>query len=115
MRRAVKDYRYEVSEGRMTDECNQYLAQMQKDWERQRIKLGVEMARKENRSLFSEACTHKAMVLVSPELLKSKGFQQVLDNTQFQNCILFMAVDEAHLLNSWGKTFQKAFEQIVWM
>ena len=72
----------------------------------------VEMARKENRSLFSEACTHKAMVLVSPELLKSKGFQQVLDNTQFQNCILFMAVDKAHLLNSWGKTFQKAFEQI---
>lgn len=47
MRRAVKDYRYEVSEGRMTDECNQYLLQLQKDWERQRIKLGVELARKE--------------------------------------------------------------------
>ncbi|KAG9051555.1 hypothetical protein FS837_004065 [Tulasnella sp. UAMH 9824] len=47
MRRAVKDYRFEVNEGRMTDECSQYLAQLQKDWERQRIKLGVEMARKE--------------------------------------------------------------------
>ncbi|KAG8858754.1 hypothetical protein FRB96_004891 [Tulasnella sp. 330] len=47
MRRAMKDYRYEVSEGRMTEECSQYLAQMQKDWERQRIKLGVELARKE--------------------------------------------------------------------
>lgn len=49
MRRAVKDYRFEVNEGRMTDECSQYLAQLQKDWERQRIKLGVEMARKEVR------------------------------------------------------------------
>ena len=73
------------------------------------------MAKKENHSLFSEACTHKAMVLVSPKLLKSKGFQQVLDNMQFQNCILFMAVDEAHLLNSWGETFWKAFEQIGWI
>ncbi len=49
MRKAVKEYRYEVNEGRMTDECNQYLAQMQKDWERQRIKNGVELARKEVR------------------------------------------------------------------
>ncbi|PCH33875.1 hypothetical protein WOLCODRAFT_135367 [Wolfiporia cocos MD-104 SS10] len=47
MRRAVRDYRYEVSEPRMTEECNQYLAQLQKDWERHRVKLGVEMLRKE--------------------------------------------------------------------
>ena len=47
MRRAVKDYKYEVQEGRMTDECIQYLAQLQKDWERQRVKLGVEALRKE--------------------------------------------------------------------
>ncbi|KAG9014801.1 hypothetical protein FRB94_008959 [Tulasnella sp. JGI-2019a] len=47
MRRALKDYRYEVGEGHMTEECSQYLAQMQKDWERQRIKLGVELVRKE--------------------------------------------------------------------
>lgn len=47
MRRAVRDYKYEVNEGRMTDECNQYLAQLQKDWERHRIKLGVEALRKE--------------------------------------------------------------------
>ncbi|KAI0033413.1 DIL domain-containing protein [Vararia minispora EC-137] len=47
MRRAVRDYKYEVNEGRMTDECSQYLAQMQKDWERHRVKLGVEQLRKE--------------------------------------------------------------------
>lgn len=40
-------YRYEVSELRMNDDCSQYLAQLQKDWERQRVKLGVEALRKE--------------------------------------------------------------------
>ncbi|KAL0071916.1 hypothetical protein AAF712_000839 [Marasmius tenuissimus] len=47
MRRAVRDYKYEVNEGRMTDECIQYLTQLQKDWERHRVKLGVEALRKE--------------------------------------------------------------------
>ena len=31
----------------MTDECVQYLAQLQKDWERHRVKMGVEALRKE--------------------------------------------------------------------
>ena len=39
--------RYEVNEPRMNDDCGQYLAQLQKDWERQRVKLGVEALRKE--------------------------------------------------------------------
>ncbi|KAI5123625.1 hypothetical protein M0805_003439 [Coniferiporia weirii] len=47
MRRAVRDYRYEVNESRMSDDCSQYLAQLQKDWERQRVRLGVEAIRKE--------------------------------------------------------------------
>lgn len=44
MRRAVRDYRYEVDEGRMADDCIQYLTQMQKDWERQRVHIGVKNA-----------------------------------------------------------------------
>lgn len=47
MRRAVRDYKYEVNESRMTEECIQYLTQLQKDWERQRVKLGVEAIKKE--------------------------------------------------------------------
>ncbi|KAJ7783698.1 DIL domain-containing protein [Mycena maculata] len=47
MRRAVREYKYEVNEGRMTDECVQYLTQLQKDWERHRVKLGVEALRRE--------------------------------------------------------------------
>jgi hypothetical protein len=33
MRKAVKEYRYEVEETKMSEECAQYLAQLQKDWE----------------------------------------------------------------------------------
>lgn len=47
MRRAVRDYRYEVNESRMSEECVQYLAQLQKDWERRRVRMGVEALRKE--------------------------------------------------------------------
>ena len=47
MRRAMKDYKHEVHEGRMAEECSQYLTQLQKDWERHRVKLGVEALRKE--------------------------------------------------------------------
>jgi hypothetical protein len=41
LRRAVRDYKYEVGEGRMTDECTQYLVQLQKDWEKRRNQLGA--------------------------------------------------------------------------
>ncbi|KAH8921867.1 hypothetical protein BT69DRAFT_1243769 [Atractiella rhizophila] len=37
LRKAVRDYRYEVDETRMPEECNQYLLQVQKQWERQRL------------------------------------------------------------------------------
>ncbi|THH19588.1 hypothetical protein EW146_g1612 [Bondarzewia mesenterica] len=40
MHRAVRDCKYEVNEGRMTEECSQYLAQLEKDWERHRVKTG---------------------------------------------------------------------------
>lgn len=36
MRRAVQNYRYEVNEGKMADECSQYLLQLQRDWEHRR-------------------------------------------------------------------------------
>lgn len=41
LRRAVRDYKYEVGESRMTEECTQYLVQLQKDWEKRRTQLGA--------------------------------------------------------------------------
>ena len=46
-------FRYEVNESRMGDDCAQYLAQLQKDWERERVKLGVEALRKEVQEMKS--------------------------------------------------------------
>lgn len=45
LRRAVKDYKYEVGEGRMADECAQYLNQVQKDWEKRRAEIGRDRMR----------------------------------------------------------------------
>lgn len=50
LRRAVKDYKYEVGEGRMSDECAQYLNQVQKDWEKRRIEVGKERMRQASSS-----------------------------------------------------------------
>jgi hypothetical protein len=62
MRRAVKDYKYEVQEGHMTEECSQYLVQLQRDWERHRVKLGVEALRKEVVSSTTQSCKRDLMV-----------------------------------------------------
>ena len=50
LRRAVKDYKYEVGEGRMTDECAQYLNQVQKDWEKRRAEIGRDRMRQASTS-----------------------------------------------------------------
>ncbi|KAJ4486030.1 DIL domain-containing protein [Lentinula aciculospora] len=67
MRRAVRDYKYEVNEGRMTEECIQYLTQLQKDWERHRVKLGVEALRKEMNDRDHEGSVSSSVPNESPE------------------------------------------------
>jgi hypothetical protein len=47
LRRAVKDYRHEVNEPRMSEECSQYLQQLVRDWDRKRVKEGVEGIQRE--------------------------------------------------------------------
>jgi hypothetical protein len=42
LRRAVRDYRYEVDESRMDEDCAQYLLQIQKQWERLRVQKTVD-------------------------------------------------------------------------
>lgn len=63
MRRAVRDYRYEVNEPRMDEECVQYLGQLQKDWERRRVRMGVEALQKEVSYLFYvlQFCAHQTL------------------------------------------------------
>ena len=55
--------RYEVNESRMSDDCSQYLQQLQKDWERQRVRMGVEALRKEVRVEPFCLCSEKSRIL----------------------------------------------------
>ncbi|PVF94843.1 hypothetical protein CPB86DRAFT_808363 [Serendipita vermifera] len=88
MRRAVRDYRYEVNESKMTDECAQYLAQLQKDWERQRVKMGVEALKKEmvdrEGSVSSRgggtATDNPGSSALSPSTSADNMAQQAIDN-----------------------------------
>ena len=55
------------------------------------------------------------MILLSPEQLESKNFEKKLVNSSyFSKWQCMMAVDEVHLLNTWGQSFQKVFQQIGW-
>ncbi|KIR51965.1 DIL and ankyrin domain-containing protein [Cryptococcus gattii Ru294] len=70
MRRAVREYRYEVNEGRMSDECAQYLAQLQKDWEKRRVQLSMQEAEhRKSASEWSEGT-------YGPGMLGSSGYEE---------------------------------------
>ncbi|KAJ3506751.1 hypothetical protein NLJ89_g6696 [Agrocybe chaxingu] len=56
-----------------------------------------------------------AVILVSPEMLSSKGFEIILHSKIFQARLFAIAIDEVHLLNSWGTDFRPAFQQIAYM
>lgn len=47
LRKAVRDYRYEVDESHISAECVQYLDQLEKDWDKHRILRSVQIAREE--------------------------------------------------------------------
>lgn len=69
----------------MTDECNQYLAQLQKDWERHRVKLGVEALRKEVCLLINAtgARAHRGRRSESANATGKKGSASHLLSTMF--------------------------------
>lgn len=47
LQRAMRDYRYEVGEGRISQDCLDCLDQMQRDWEHWRVKSSIDKIQKE--------------------------------------------------------------------
>lgn len=72
-------------------------------------------ARKRGENLWLTAQTGILMLLVSLEQLISKEFERLLQCKDFWNRLCALGVDEAHLLDSWGLHFRKAFQQIGFM
>ncbi|KAF9035142.1 P-loop containing nucleoside triphosphate hydrolase protein, partial [Panaeolus papilionaceus] len=71
--------------------------------------------RKQKGDLWSECVERFDVILISPEELVSLNFNQLLANSIFFSRVCRFGVDEAHLINTWGKTFRTAFKQLGFM
>lgn len=52
------------------------------------------------------------VLLLSPEQLISKRLEKLVNDPSFCKRVCLLAIDEVHLLDTWGKSFRKAYQQI---
>jgi superfamily II DNA/RNA helicase len=55
------------------------------------------------------------VLLLSPEQLISKRLEKLVNDSEFRKRVCLLAVDEVHLLDTWGSSFRKAYLQIEFM
>jgi hypothetical protein len=55
------------------------------------------------------------VLLLSPEQLISKRLEKLVNDSVFRRRVCLLAVDEVHLLDSWGTSFRKAYQQIQYV
>ncbi|KAF8319361.1 hypothetical protein DL93DRAFT_2132412 [Clavulina sp. PMI_390] len=101
MRRAVRDYRYEVSEPRMDEECLQYLGQLQKDWERKRVRMGVEALQREHAEKNRDRAESVVSSGVSSTIPTSDETQLSDKEIAIQQANVDRLFDREHLKNEW--------------
>ncbi|KAJ7351208.1 P-loop containing nucleoside triphosphate hydrolase protein [Mycena albidolilacea] len=65
--------------------------------------------------LWKRAREGISMLILGPEQLISRGFQDLLNYEPFYDRVCALGVDEIHLLAMWGLAFRKAFTQIGFM
>ena len=54
-------------------------------------------------------------ILMSPEIATSARFGEVLKDTAFRSSIRWLAIDEAHLVRTWGEDFRKQYAQLSYL
>ncbi|KII83164.1 hypothetical protein PLICRDRAFT_119769, partial [Plicaturopsis crispa FD-325 SS-3] len=69
-------------------------------------------AQSRGENLWAQAESNTTVILVTPEMLTSKGFEQLLRQKKFTERALAIIVDEAHLMNSWGVGFRPSFLEV---
>ena len=71
-------------------------------------------AQLQGEDIWKKAETEPSIVFLSPEQLSSPGFGDLSkDDSTFATRVCVIAVDEAHLLNSWGASWRKSFRQTL--
>ncbi|KAJ7736626.1 P-loop containing nucleoside triphosphate hydrolase protein [Mycena metata] len=75
----------------------------------------VTAARIRSEDLWKKAREGISMLILGPEQLISKGFQDLLKCEAFYDRVCDLGVDKIHLLAMWGLGFRKAFTQIGFM
>ena len=115
MRRAVRDYRFEVNESRMTEECVQYLTQVQKDWERHRVKLGVEAIKKEVSKLFHRHFTPIRQCLL-PQISERDRDRESVSSFANDSPSIHSSIvpSDVSALQSIDVLFDRAFDKSLW-
>ncbi|KAF9554361.1 P-loop containing nucleoside triphosphate hydrolase protein [Agrocybe pediades] len=63
-------------------------------------------------NIWSSVESTTNVILVSPEMLSTRGFANLIESKTFQSRLVAIVVDEVHLLTSWGENFRPAFRQI---
>ncbi|TFY74161.1 hypothetical protein EWM64_g9851 [Hericium alpestre] len=74
--------------------------------------LTLEKARKTGRNLWKDARLGISIIILSPEQLVSRAFEELIQDHAFTARIFFIGIDEIQLLDIWGAGFRKAFQQI---
>ena len=69
-------------------------------------------AEKEGVNIWRQVQVKVSVLLVSPEMLSTPGFENMLQEKVFKERVFGLIVDEIHLLNTWGAGFRPMFLQI---
>jgi len=76
----------------------------------------IQEAQTRSKDIWEKAQMEPNMIFLAPKQLISKGFDDLSkDDSPFTAQICVVAVDEAHLLNTWCASWRKAFQQIGWV
>ena len=65
-----------------------------------------------NEELWTTARTKPNIILTGPEQLKCAEFEKALRDEEFFTRVCGTGFDEVHLLNTWGASFRKDFQQM---
>ncbi|KAK6969273.1 ATP-dependent DNA helicase Q1 [Favolaschia claudopus] len=72
----------------------------------------LDALRQRNEELWTTARKRPNIILTGPEQLTRREFEKALQDKEFYGRVCGTGFDEVHLLNTWGASFRKDFQQM---